>query len=316
MLLSFGNIARSFRYYIQYELVMAMKISLILPLKQERQRRTYYHKLIKNWLSRFLKDVKINKFEISNAKNDGPVWVCWWQGFAEMPSIVKACWQSINQNVKERPVILITKDNYKQYADIPDIIKERLDAGDITLTHFSDILRACLLYKNGGFWFDATIFISLPIDEILDNANFFTLHSPYTNYYVSEGRWCGFTMGGSKGNPLFKYMIEAFTRYWQHYNCLIDYFLIDYVIATAYDMSPQIRRIIDEYALESPKLYILQQSLDKPMSEIQIEIMKTVPVHKLTWKYSNRIARKGSVREWIENSSHNIEYDAQDYSLK
>ena len=94
------------------------------------------------------------------SENNGNIWIFWWQGYDTAPLLVKKCIDSIIKNAGNHPVILITKENWKNYADIPDYIIEKVEKGIITLTHFSDILRMSLVSEHGGLWLDATIFVS------------------------------------------------------------------------------------------------------------------------------------------------------------
>lgn len=83
-------------------------------------------------------------------KEDFKIFVFWWQGRDELPQIVRLCIDSIEKNSKPFSVHIITKNNYEKYVQISPIIKNKLISGDITLTHFSDILRFNLLYQYGG----------------------------------------------------------------------------------------------------------------------------------------------------------------------
>ena len=47
---------------------------------------------------------------------------------------------------------IITKDNWQQYMELPNHIIEKVENGKITLTHFSDIIRAELIKNYGGVW--------------------------------------------------------------------------------------------------------------------------------------------------------------------
>jgi hypothetical protein len=95
-------------------------------------------------------------------QDDGvfPIWVCWWQGEAEMPNIVNVCYRSLLKNANGHSVTLIRKNNYQKYVTIPDYIKNKFDKGDISIAHWSDVIRVCLLFEHGGMWIDATYFVT------------------------------------------------------------------------------------------------------------------------------------------------------------
>lgn len=87
-----------------------------------------------------LEKVKEDKSSSKNV-NDGPIWFFWWQGERKMPRIVYQCYKSLLKNKGNRQVILITQKNYYKYTDISSNIIDLVNQGNITLTHFSDILR-------------------------------------------------------------------------------------------------------------------------------------------------------------------------------
>lgn len=124
------------------------------------------------------------------ATNNGPIWVFWWQGLESAPARVKACVDSIKRNAASRDVIVITKDNVREYTDLPDYAFRKLAEGKITLTHFSDILRFNLLKLHGGLWMDATLYAVRPLDSSRYSGPFFTCsgYPDPTFFNVSDGR--------------------------------------------------------------------------------------------------------------------------------
>ena len=100
---------------------------------------------------------KLYKSPLCYSGENGPIWTFWWQGEQAMPPIVRICYQSLLRNAGTHPVHLITKENIDKYIEFPSHIMKKVRNGHITLTHFSDILRMCLLYQYGGLWMDATI---------------------------------------------------------------------------------------------------------------------------------------------------------------
>ena len=67
-----------------------------------------------------------------------------------MPDIVKVCYASAKHHAGQHPVILITEQNYQEYATMPDYILQKVKNHEISLTHFSDMLRINLLKEHGG----------------------------------------------------------------------------------------------------------------------------------------------------------------------
>lgn len=92
-----------------------------------------------------------------------------------MPELVSVCYNQLK--VHNDSVILITKDNIRQYADIPEAIYNKVNSEEISLTHLSDILRFSLLAERGGMWVDSTCFIPYTIPQSVKHKVF---HSPST----------------------------------------------------------------------------------------------------------------------------------------
>ena len=248
------------------------------------------HNLIKDFLEKKYMHVisHYNDLKISNSvffiDKDSPVWVCWWQGVKYMPFIVRICYESICRNLGTHPVRLITKDNYAEYISLPDYIIEKLNSGNITITHFSTILRMNLLYQYGGYWIDATVLLTKTLYEE-KKLHFFTVKDIPDPTFPANGRWTTFVFGGGKHGLLFDFSKTFLNEYWKHESAMIDYYLIDYVIDLAYDHLPAVRIMIDENDFYLPEIYNLSNILNQPFNADKFDtICKETCFHKLSWK--------------------------------
>lgn len=222
----------------------------------------------------------------SAGPNAGPVWVFWWQGEEAMPPVVAKCLALARAHAPEgHPVVLLTERNYREWADIPAHIVEKVRRGVITLTHFSDILRMTLLAARGGLWMDATLYTAAPIPPRLFAQGLFTVRTPDDGQWVSRCRWTGFLMGGAAGHPLFGLVRDLFLEYWREHETLVDYFLIDVAIALAYEGLPQVRRSIDEGAWPTDLLFVPQASIALKADAARFEAMAARwPFYKMTYR--------------------------------
>lgn len=179
---------------------------------------------------------------------DSPVWVCWWQGEEAMPDIVKACLNSIRMYADRHPVIVITEANHRNYVDLPDYIRTKVEQGKISLTHLSDILWMALLARHGGIWIDSTVLIpSKHFNSfILPDSKFWTCHHVPIYHNISQGGWVGFFVACGRNNLLPSFMSDFFLLYWKTQTRLIVYLLIDYAFAIARKYVPSISRMVDE----------------------------------------------------------------------
>lgn len=77
--------------------------------------------------------------------------------------------------IKDREIILITKDNFSYYINLPNFIMKKFNNGNISIQQFSDIIRVYLMYNYGGIWLDATILIKDKLDNAIFNYNFYSV---------------------------------------------------------------------------------------------------------------------------------------------
>ena len=266
------------------------------------------HVAILKYLSNCYNNILIKYKNIINVSNsflesDATIWVCWWDGENNMPPIVKSCYNSIVINAASHPVVLITKYNYFNYISIPEKILNKVNSGIITITHFSNILRANLIYEYGGIWLDSTILVLNKI--VLNDLSFFTLKAPAKksvsvtiNYFLDSSYrkephfkneteisyWSGFLLAGVKQSFIFAYLREILHAYWNEHNNQIDYLLFDYLIALGYQNIPAMKHAIDNVPCIEYEKFELEKALNKEYNEKIFKEFKLSTFHKLTWK--------------------------------
>ena len=219
------------------------------------------------------------------AENTGNIWIFWWQGYEAAPLLVKKCIGSITKNAKNHPVVLITKENWKNYADIPDYVIEKVKKGIITFTHFSDILRMILISTHGGLWLDATNFVSREIPDYGFELQYFSIHYETSTSKIAKGKWTGFCQSGQKNSLIHSFCRDVFFSYWKKYNKLIDYFFIDYVMLAGYKNIPGFKKLIDELPLNNQGIKELDKHFNDEYSmEYLNNILAQSTFFKLNWK--------------------------------
>ena len=219
------------------------------------------------------------------SENNGIIWIFWWQGYDVAPILVKKCIDSITKNAENHPVVLITEENWKNYADIPDYIIEKVEKGIITLTHFSDILRMALISKHGGLWLDATIFVSRNIPENCFALPYFSIHYETSTSKITKGKWTGFCQAGQKNSIIHSFCRDIFFSYWKKYNKLIDYFFIDYVMLAGYNNIPEFKKLVDSLPLNNQGIKELDKHFnDEYSKEFLDNILSESTFFKLNWK--------------------------------
>lgn len=248
------------------------------------------HQWILQYLERKFRTLIKNHQENQNKgiqSEHAPIWVCWWQGEEDAPTLVQKCIKSIRENAGVHPVNIITKDNYSNFLQIPNYIIEKLEANQLSVANFSDYLRFSLLNRYGGLWLDATIFCSKQIPEGYFEVPIFTCKSkPVKSKYVSQHRWTSFCFGGWKTNTLFDFFQCAFELFWEQENQAIDYLFVDYLIALSIQKFDQVSCCFEELPRNNPCRDDLQAAMNAkiPADQWGDVIQYDTIFYKLSWR--------------------------------
>ena len=237
-------------------------IFLFMPKSNIKKNLPNWYKIRHNF------ELLINKYKYliryeKNIEENSPIWMMWYQGIETAPPIVLSCMQSIIQNREKHPVIIISKYNLEKYIKLPSYILDKLKKNVFSITHLSDIIRMALLSKYGGYWIDSTYLVSTPFTKV--NSSFFTLKLNYcwTNALpFITCQWSGNFIATSKNSFIATFGYNAFLYYWKKYNSLIYYFLIDYIIYTAYNTEKRFKKKVEELPFTTCDIFSLKKSLN------------------------------------------------------
>lgn len=267
-------------------------------------KRPYYIKTIEKYVDHFFKDF-IKNYESINIKptfvnlDKFPIWICWWQGVDTMPEIVQMCYQRLQNIIPEYAKLhVITLKNYLDYVDMPDNIIDKFNHKIITMATMSDVLRMCLLSKYGGYWLDATVFFTgnIPIEYFQKQFYCQKMYDEEKNKREAcKGRWCGFSMAGRNDNVLFHFMKDGFFKWWERYDDIPDYVLIDYMILIAYKNIPDVTRCINAVENNNEDIFEMYKHLNEPYTqELYNKLTQRNVMHKLTYKMK--------LEKWTKNN--------------
>ncbi len=287
MKFKFFKFAKNFGFWLATKYVFNMLLYKITKKPRFLHNR---FKLIKKYLLKNYSNVI--DFE-NNSKNsinkDSKVWVFWAQGEKNAPEIVKKCIESIKKHFKTNEVIILDNTNYLNYAKIPEYITQKVQNKTISLTHFSDILRATLLTEHGGIWLDATCYLTNPIFQDLNGKEFYSgklAESHESLKYVSSCKWCAYFLAAGKDNIIVRNLRNILFEYWKTNTSLIEYFLIDYIISLIYENCEEAKSIIDAVPENNQEIYALGDVLFKPYDDkIFEDITYQTKLFKLSYKF-------------------------------
>lgn len=253
-----------------------------------------------------------NDPNISNIDKGKRIWLMWLQGENEAPKLVKTCINSIKEENKNAIVQVITKENVRNYIDVPDRLQRLFDDGKVSATHYSDYCRVALLSKYGGIWIDSTMFMTRSIPDDVFKHKFYSIRASNPRkeiMSVARYRWNTFFMGGLGGNDsIFEFTRLLLFEYWKSENASIDYLLIDYAMNMACEMIPDINKAVVDTPLNNTKILWLERKMNsKYESEKWEEIKKSSTyVFKLTYKNPHIQKRQGAETYYSKFITHDL----------
>ena len=261
------------------------KVSEVFHQKKDEWIMTFLKQELRDVVEAFKEDT-----DLGQPQENAPIWVCWWTGEDTAPELVKQCIRSIRANAGAHPVHLIDRDNYSEYLEIPDVILEKVNSGQMCVANFSDYLRFSLLAKYGGFWMDATILCAYHYDKYWDLPLFTCKGKTGDSLYISDYKWTGFCIGGNQGHVLFRFMSKALETYWKKHESAVDYLLVDYTLNLGYLTIDSIKESIDEIPENNLRRDDLQAAMNDalPAEKWNNVVRPDTVFYKLSWRETYR----------------------------
>lgn len=252
-----------------------------------------FYFVLKKRLSRVLKKMPV--YEENNEPNEKIIWWCWLQGEENAPELCKSCLASLRRNLPDFKINIITEKNMWNFVNVPDFIREKYERGIISKTHFSDILRTCLLCEHGSVWIDSTVYCTDYRYDIF-NGNLFY----FSNIMRGDDGICfsNWLISAHKNEPVLLSMRDLLFYYWKKHSRLYHYFLYHFLATMVLEKYPEIAAKVPVFSNVPP--HIIQRELFCRYSENrfkQYEMMSDF--HKLTYKFTDEQNKKGSVYEFL-----------------
>lgn len=253
-------------------------------------RSEHQHQLILDYLRKHFPDVMKEicttplRYEHEPVKK---IWVFWWQGLQNAPEVVKKCREILKrENLGTFEIIEVNKENFYKYCTIPPSILKLLDDGKITVTQFSDMLRACLLYENGGIWIDSTVLTLHPAYEQIAKYPFFTIHlNCPDDGTVAKFKISGFFLASKKGNTYMKLLRDFMFAYWEKQRLLINYLLIDYCMVLIAQENKEYEELLNSVPLSNPNVHTLREHINDEYNKQEWDdVTKDTNFFKLSYK--------------------------------
>ena len=217
-------------------------------------------------------------------KKSNKVWICWMQGLENAPELVQRCVASIQENLPDRDIVLITEENYSQYVEFPEHVMNKFAKGIISPTHFSDLLRLELLTRQGGTWIDSTVFCTSPdIPSYMLDSNLFVFQGlkPIDGHVMQISNWFITSETHNELLELTKYLLY---KYWEKYDYVKDYFIFHLMFQLAIETYPEKWKEVFPASNTLPHILLLNLFEDYNQTWWD-NLLLTTPFHKLTYKF-------------------------------
>ena len=178
------------------------------------------------------------------------IWTMWQQGRSSNAETVKATVKTIKRVCWEKLAVKFQFVNRQKILSVLSIFQKILQKNirkkKLSAAHYSDIVRFSLLYKYGGIWMDATLFVSPYATLEMFEGDFFSLnHPPFsTNEMertICDYKWSGYCLAGKKKKSYFKHIRDIYIYYVRKYPLFLHYLMMDYFILSEYDSNPKLK---------------------------------------------------------------------------
>lgn len=231
-------------------------------------------------------------------KDKPVVWQYWAQGMKNVPPMVRICMDSVDKYAAlDCRIIRLSDDNLADYIEIPDWLAKRRASGQMSVAHFSDILRCLLLTTYGGLWLDACTLLTGKLPDMLFKYDFFIYQrdssEPHKKYWESTfAYYWGWDkdfmvniligiMGAKSGDRVIADMTAMLLAFWKDHKKAPDYFFFQIL----FDL------YIKKHMEQNCPIYndcvphMLRQTINGGYPYMSVpEILNTTTVHSLNYK--------------------------------
>lgn len=272
-----GNFGEKVHEGLHREMVRYTRISNnnLLFLQEEQQAYQKYS-------SRYAAMIEAGVPELPLGEPCRKAWICWFQGEAAAPPLVKACIASARKNLPDYEIVVLDNESIGKYVEFPPYIADKWKAGMISPAHYSDLLRIALLCTYGGLWIDSTVLCtSNQIPDCILNAPLFVfkemdlLHQDNPSILASS--WL---IQARSNEPILILTQKLLWYYWTEHKKVDNYFIFHLFFAMAARRYPEEWDAIPVFNNHSP--HVLQFEISKTFSQERWEQLKRFSdFHKL-----------------------------------
>lgn len=247
--------------------------------------RKKYRKFVHEYLAQTEDGTQEAIQQQEQQKQQRKVWVCWFQGLDTAPEIVKRCYASLRQYITDREIVLLTEQNYRDYIHFPVHITAKAEAGIISKTHISDLLRLELLKRYGGTWIDATVLLTGAMPQYMLDSELFLFQNLKPGLDGHCTRVSSWFMTAEEGDRIISLTLALLYEYWRRNDGLADYYIFHDFFEIAVETYPEEWKKVVPFSNSTPHILLLRlfEQYDEQVWEA---VKQQTAVHKLSYKNS------------------------------
>lgn len=247
-------------------------------------------------------DDKLENFSLKPKKifnDDKIIWQYWGQGISEdkLPESVQLYFKSIDKHCKNYKTIRLDDSNIHEYLDLPPFVWDKKNFEDFKPAFFADLLRLALLDVYGGVWLDATIYLTAPLPNMLEDNDFFMYQRAkntqnkqqwinFNSYYFNwdsnhKVNLLNSVIFARKNNPVIHTCLDLILNFWKTQEYIPHYFFFQILFDTLIKdkLASHQCSIVDD-----TKPHSLISVLQNPYNDFQYqEITSQSSIHKMSY---------------------------------
>lgn len=233
------------------------------------------------------------KYSEEHVQEKRKIWIYWSTGMEETaPDIVKRCYRSVCENIKDREIVLLSKYNYQKYVTLPDYVIEKYEKGIIAHVHFADFLRTELLSEHGGTWIDSTVFMmNGNIPSYMLDGDLFMFQKLKPGLDGNSIRISSWFITASAKNKIILAQRHLLRTYWKNNNKVIDYFFFHHFMSLIADYYSDDWGKMIQFPNSAPHILLLML-FDDYDEEKWNALVQFCPIQKLSYKFEEERIRK------------------------
>lgn len=267
-------------------------------LKSHAVVATYWDGVLEKYVNGDIEKYSLHaKKKIDNSERI--IWQYWGQGFSnnDVPEMVQMCFDSVDKYKGNYEVVRLCDENLHEYIEFPEDVWNKYCTGIVGATHFTDLIRIALLATYGGVWLDATILLTDTLEDKLANNDWFLYQRDFNQedkklwsrtyaYYFGwhkdfKVRMFSSVIYSKPATMVLNDLFQLMLYYWKTENGIKDYFFFQILFTQYMEKYPERNCPIVSDCLPN----MLQNYITGSYRKYSItEILKMVPIHKLSYK--------------------------------